>query len=58
MCSRNDAIGNVITVEVAVTAGLTGNGWPELIVAVILSGLFLSSAWQVIRQAPAEHAQR
>lgn len=57
LCSRNDAIGNVIIVGAAVTVGLTGNGWPDLIVAAILSGLFLSSSWQIIRQAMAERAR-
>ncbi len=57
LCSRNDAIGNVIIVGAAVTVGLSGNGWPDLIVAAIMSGLFLSSAWQIIRQAMAERAR-
>jgi Co/Zn/Cd efflux system component len=54
LCSRNDAIGNVLVVAAA--AGVWGSrtGWPDLAVAAILGTLFLSSALQVLRQALAE----
>jgi Co/Zn/Cd efflux system component len=32
----------------------TASGWPDLIVALIMAGLFLSSAFQIMRQALSE----
>ena len=29
----------------------TATGWPDLIVAAIMAGLFLSSTFQIVRQA-------
>ena len=56
LCSRNDAIGNVAVMGAAVGVWLTGTGWPDLIVAGLMAGLFLSSAQQIFRQALAERA--
>jgi Co/Zn/Cd efflux system component len=57
LCSRNDAIVNVAIILAA--AGVLGSGtrWPDLIVAAVVSGLALSSAWVVIRQARREIAE-
>ncbi|CAN5191609.1 cation transporter [soil metagenome] len=55
LCTRNDLIE---CLGVAVAGGLvwlTGSRWPDLIVGVFLAGVFLSSAYQIIRQARAEH---
>lgn len=54
LCSRNDAIGNVAVMIAAAGVWGTATGWPDLIVAGIMSGLFLSSAYQIIRQSIAE----
>lgn len=54
LCSRNDAIGNVAVMAAAVGVWATGTGWPDLIVAGVMAGLFLSSAQQIFRQALAE----
>ena len=51
LCSRNDAIGNVAVMFAAVGVWGTATGWPDLIVATIMAGLFLSSAFQIVRQA-------
>jgi len=51
LCSRNDAIGNLIVLCAAGAVWLLGNAWPDLIVAAVMAGLFLSSAWQITRQA-------
>lgn len=51
LCSRNDAIGNVAVVIAAVFVFILGNGAPDLIVAGIMSALFLSSASQVLVQS-------
>ncbi|MGE3770597.1 MAG: cation diffusion facilitator family transporter [Bdellovibrionales bacterium] len=55
LCSRNDAISNVAVMLAAVGVFGTGTAWPDLLVAVIMAGLFLSSAFQIIRQAKSEH---
>jgi len=58
LCSRNDAIGNLAVVLAASGVWATQTGWPDLIVAGIMSGLFLWSATQIIRQALGELALR
>lgn len=51
LCSRNDAIGNVAVMIAALGVWGTATGWPDLIVAGIMAGLFLSSSVQIIVQA-------
>ncbi|SMD19178.1 cation transporter [Rhizobium sp. RU36D] len=51
LCSRNDAIGNVIVMLAAVGVWGTASAWPDLIVAAIMGGLFLSSAFQILGQS-------
>ena len=55
LCSRNDAIGNVIVTGAASAVWWTASAWPDLIVAGLMAGLFLSSAVQILRQAWAEY---
>ncbi|SMX45574.1 cation transporter [Octadecabacter ascidiaceicola] len=57
LCSRNDAIGNVAVMFAALGVWGTATGWPDLIVATIMAGLFLSSAYQIMRQALAERRE-
>ena len=57
LCSRNDAIGNVFVMAAALGVWGTATGWPDLIVAGVMAGLFLSSSWQILRQGWAEYAQ-
>jgi len=57
LCSRNDAIGNVAVMFAALGVWGTATGWPDLIVAMIMAGLFLSSAFQIVRQALAERRE-
>lgn len=49
--SRNDALGNVAVVIAAGLVAWTGTPWPDLAVAAIVAGLFLQSAWSIIRDA-------
>jgi cation diffusion facilitator family transporter len=49
--SRNDAIGNVAVVLAAGLVAWTGTPWPDLVVAVVIAGLFLHSSWSIIRDA-------
>ena len=57
LCSRNDAIGNVAVMIAALGVWSTATGWPDLIVAGIMAGLFLNSAWQILVQAIAERRE-
>jgi len=57
LCSRNDAIGNVAVMFAALGVWGTSSGWPDLAVAMIMAGLFLSSAVQIMRQALAERRE-
>ncbi len=54
LCSRNDAIGNVAVMVAALAVWGSATAWPDLIVAGIMAGLFLSSAFQIIRQSRRE----
>ncbi len=51
LCSRNDAIGNVLVMVAASGVWFSGTGWPDLIVAAFMASLFLSGAFTIIRQA-------
>ena len=54
LCSRNDAVGNVAVMAAALAVGLTATPWPDLLVAALMSGLFLTSAVQILCRAWAE----
>ena len=54
LCSRNDAIGNVAVMLAAAGVFGTGSGLPDILVALIMAGLALSSGIAVMRQASQE----
>ncbi len=54
ICTRNDAIGNVAVMVAALGVFGSGTGWPDYLVAAIMSGLALWGAAQVIRGALGE----
>ena len=59
LCSRNDAIGNVAVMIAALGVWGTATAWPDLMVAAMMAGLFVSSAVQVLRQSMSElHSSR
>lgn len=51
LCSRNDAIGNVAVLLAAGVVYVTGAGWADVIVAVAMAGLALTSARSIILHA-------
>lgn len=57
LCSRNDAIGNLVVLAAASGVWVTGSAWIDLGVAFFLASLFLSSAWQILQQATDEKKQ-
>jgi Co/Zn/Cd efflux system component len=54
LCSRNDAIGNVIVMIAAFGVWGTATAWPDLAVAGVMAGLFLTSSVQILAQAWSE----
>ncbi|HMN74284.1 MAG TPA: cation transporter [Rhodoblastus sp.] len=57
LCSRNDAIGNVVVMGAALAVWGTTTAWPDLLVAAIMAGIFVSSSVQILRQSWAEYNQ-
>ena len=53
-CSRNDIASNLAVLAAAGAVWSVGSGWPDLIVAIILAALLLTSAGQVLRRATRE----
>jgi Co/Zn/Cd efflux system component len=51
LCSRNDAIGNVIVMVAAGLVWWLASPWPDLAVAFVMAGLFLHSASLILSQA-------
>ena len=54
LCSRNDAIGNIAVMLAGLAVWYFTSKWPDLIVAIGMGMLALSSAWQVLRHAKTE----
>lgn len=57
LCSRNDAIGNVGVVIAGFLVFALQSRFPDLVLAVLMAGLFLRSAVSIIKQARAEMAE-
>lgn len=55
LCSRNDAIGNVVVMAAALGVWGTSTAWPDLAVAALMAGIFLTSSVQILRQAWSEY---
>jgi Co/Zn/Cd efflux system component len=55
LCSRNDAIGNIVVMIAALGVWGTGTAWPDLAVAALMAGIFLTSSVQILSQAWAEY---
>lgn len=54
LCSRNDAIGNVAVMLAAIGVFGTGTGWPDLLVGLVMSVLFIASSRKIIQQSQLE----
>jgi Co/Zn/Cd efflux system component len=54
LCTRNDAIGNVAVLVAAEGVFGTGSLWPDIAVALLMAGLGLRAAFQVVGQARSE----
>lgn len=54
ICTRNDVLGNLAVLIAAAGVFGTGNGWPDLIVAMVMAALALQGAVLVVRHALGE----
>jgi cation diffusion facilitator family transporter len=54
ICSRNDLAANVGVILAAAGVFLTNTIWPDIIVGLLITGLFLLSSLRVLRQAIGE----
>jgi Co/Zn/Cd efflux system component len=52
-CSRNDIASNLSVLLAAGAVGISGSGWPDLLVALGLLSILLRSAYRVIMSARA-----
>ncbi len=51
LCSRNDIVANTGAFIAAVGVYLTVSRWPDLIIGLIITIIFIKSAWYVLREA-------
>jgi Co/Zn/Cd efflux system component len=56
VCSRNDVIGNAGVLLAAGAVAVTASPWPDIVVGLVVAGMFGRSAVQVIRDASRELA--
>jgi Co/Zn/Cd efflux system component len=56
LCSRNDAVGNVAVMTAALAVWGTESAWPDLLVAGIMAGVFVTSSVQILRHAIFEYS--
>lgn len=54
ICSRNDAINNLLVIGAGLVVLRTGSGLPDLLVALVMALLGISGGWQILRQAIGE----
>jgi Co/Zn/Cd efflux system component len=54
LCTRNDAIGNVMVMVAALGVFGTGTLWPDIAVAAVMASLALNASVQTIRGASGE----
>lgn len=57
LCSRNDIIANLGVLGAAAAVAATGAMWPDLLVGIVIAGIFLKSAIYVIVKSWRELAQ-
>lgn len=58
ICSRNDAINNVLVIAAGLAVLWSGSGLPDLLVAFVMAALGISGGWQIVRQAADELRSR
>lgn len=54
ICSRNDAINNVLVIAAGLAVLWSGSGLPDSLVAFVMAALGISGGWQIVRQSALE----
>lgn len=54
LCSRNDIVANVGVILASILVGYVHSVWPDTVIGIIISALFLKSAYEVIVEARQE----
>jgi Co/Zn/Cd efflux system component len=54
VCSRNDVIGNAGVLLAAVGVNLTGAAWPDIVIGLLVAGVFCRSAFLILRDVRQE----
>ena len=54
VCSRNDVIGNVGVLLAAIGVNLTGAAWPDIVIGLVVAGVFCQSAILILRDVRRE----
>ena len=48
---QNDVVANVAVLLAALAVGLSGSSWPDIVIGLVIAGVFGRSALQIVRQA-------
>jgi len=51
LCSRNDVLANLGVLLAAGLVASTQSPWPDVVIGLLIAGVFLQSAWGVFREA-------
>jgi Co/Zn/Cd efflux system component len=54
MCSRNDAIANILVILAGITVYFTQSNLPDIVVALIIGSLVFSGSWHILRKSYTE----
>lgn len=54
ICSRNDAINNLLVIAAGIVVLWTGSNWPDLLVALVMATLGIAGGWSIILEARRE----
>lgn len=54
ICSRNDSIANIAVIAAGGLVALTGQGWPDWAVGLLIAGIALQGSVSIVRQASGE----
>jgi Co/Zn/Cd efflux system component len=54
ICSRNDAMNNILVIAAGLAVLWSGSGLPDLLVAFVMAALGIIGGWQIVRQSALE----
>lgn len=57
LCSRNDVVSNTGVIIAAIGVAMLQSRWPDILIGLIIAGLFLHTAFQVLNDAIRQYKQ-